>query len=585
MNRIPIWFGRDDRPLFGWLNLPERARSGAVLCRPIGAEEASSHRAFRCLAENLANLGVVTLEFDYTGTGDSAGDITDVVSTTTWVSDIRTAITYVRQTGIARVGLVGLRLGATLAATSADRNDIHALVLWDPCDTGKHFLREQRMLAAAMGTTPTQSSMSDGKIEIPGLLLPAGLAGAISSLSLEATAAPLAQRVLLLARPDRPSSPRVLKRLATENIEHGPAAGQEQFIDVEPGSAVMPERVIADITSWLSRTLNIDPVADIVPTQPESCERAVLAQAIGGPCVIEHCERVGSDGLFGIVSEPQGADNVAMPAVVLLNAGMLPHSGPARVWVEMARTWATHNVRVLRFDLGGLGDSPTRPGHPPDVAFPPEATDDLINAARFMAPDDPAGVVPVGLCSGGYHILEAALSLHFREAWLINPNAPRDAREARERRTVRPHQEAVRPLNQLTQRLRENAVVARVSTAILPAAAWWVLDKTRLFPSLAGALETAVANGTQLLVIYAKPEFLQFEKRSRWPVRRLERSGCCHFKVANSADHSLFDLTGRSEVTQLLTAQVLQKLVPDFTRLEATPNTDGSPTGHTTRTA
>ena len=37
----PLWFGPVERPLFGWFHVPAggRARSGGVLCPPIGDEE------------------------------------------------------------------------------------------------------------------------------------------------------------------------------------------------------------------------------------------------------------------------------------------------------------------------------------------------------------------------------------------------------------------------------------------------------------------------------------------------------------------------------------------------------------------
>src|ERR1039458_3363857 len=60
----------------------------------------------------------------------------------------------------------------------------------------------------------------------------------------------------------------------------------------------------------------------------------------------------------------------------------------ARLWVEMARSWAAQGVRVLRLDLGGLGDSPTRPGRQQDEVYPVEAIEDIIDAVRFIAPAD-----------------------------------------------------------------------------------------------------------------------------------------------------------------------------------------------------
>ena len=150
-----------------------------MLCRPIGLEALSAHRAYRCLAEQLAAKSMVTLQFDYAGTGDSAGDLTDVGSIGDWLSDIGTAIDFVRKTGVRRVGLIGLRLGATLAANAAADNDVEALVLWDPCATGRGFLREQQLLAVAIGTAPERTPAPQGGVEIPGLLLPEDLAETI----------------------------------------------------------------------------------------------------------------------------------------------------------------------------------------------------------------------------------------------------------------------------------------------------------------------------------------------------------------------------------------------------------------------
>ena len=584
LNATPIWFGPADRPLFGWLHLPEEASAGVVLCRPIGVEALSAGRAYRCLAERLAAKGVVALQFDYTGTGDSAGDPADVVSVGTWLSDIAAAIGCVRRTGVTRVGLIGLRLGATLAANAAADNDIEALVLWDPCETGRGFLREQRMLAIAIGVAPGGDPDSVEGIEIPGLLLPKDLAEAIGALRLGDSAGVLAPRVLLLTRPDRPSGASIQEQLSTQKIEYGEAIGQDQFIDVEPGASVMPEQVIGDIVSWLSRTLHGASVPIRGRAQPEWSPTAIVARPVSGHVIIERAVRIGAENLFGIITEPQDAQLAPMPAVLFVNAGLLPHSGPARLWVEMARSWAAQGVRVLRVDLGGLGDSPTRPGRQPDVVYPVEAIEDIIDAARFIAPEDAAGVVMVGLCSGGYHVLEGALSLDSRRAWVVNLGLPLVPPELTERGTVDSRRQAVRPLYSLTRRLWANDRIAHhriahLSVAATPALVWWVLDKLQLYPSSTGALETLARRGTELLVICGKPEFSLLAKRSRWAVRRLERSGHCHFEVVKSMDHSLFNFTGRAELTKLFTAQVLEKLVPEFGPHDTRVQKEGSTTG------
>jgi dienelactone hydrolase len=561
LKATPVWFGPVDRPLFGWLQLPEEAHAGVVLCRPIGLEALSVHRAYRRLAEKLVGEGMVTLLFDYTGTGDSAGDLEDLADTSTWVSDIGEAIEYVRQAGVSHVGLIGLRLGATLAANATADYEVDALVLWDPCETGRAFLREQRLLAATIGASPEDPAAAGG-VEIPGLLLPKNLAAAISALSLDNSAGALAQRLLLLTRPGRFSSARLQNRLSAHNVEQRDATGQDRFIDVEPGISVMPEEVVGDIVTWSSRSLDSAGVTTSVLTQPESWSVVCVARSESGGNVIERAVEIGAEKLFGVVTELQDAGRAPRPAVIFLNAGVCPHSGPARLWVDMARLWAIQGVRALRLDIGGLGDSPTRPGQRSDVAFPPEAIEDIRAAVQFMAPEDPSAVVLVGLSSGGYHGLEGALLLNSRRAWLVNPGWPRVPPEATE--ADGPHQRAARLLNPLIRRLLSSDRIARLNAEIVPSVAWWALDKLGLYPTPARTLENVAQRGTELLVVYGEPDYSWFTKRSsRWGMRRLERSGRCRLEVVQSMDHSLFNFAGRSELMRLFSAEVLDKLVPD----------------------
>ena len=55
MTATPLWFGPADRPLFGWLHVPDDGvvRGGAVLCPPVGYEAICAHRTFRVVAEEL----------------------------------------------------------------------------------------------------------------------------------------------------------------------------------------------------------------------------------------------------------------------------------------------------------------------------------------------------------------------------------------------------------------------------------------------------------------------------------------------------------------------------------------------------
>lgn len=115
------------------------------MCPPFGQEYLRAHRAFLQLAERLANLGFDVLRFDYFGCGDSAGDNQEG-RLDLWLENTKAAIEEVEALcGSARVSLVGLRLGAALAAQAqAGRPAPGALVLWDPVLDGPRYLESLR---------------------------------------------------------------------------------------------------------------------------------------------------------------------------------------------------------------------------------------------------------------------------------------------------------------------------------------------------------------------------------------------------------------------------------------------------------
>jgi pimeloyl-ACP methyl ester carboxylesterase len=268
---------------------------------------------------------------------------------------------------------------------------------------------------------------------------------------------------------------------------------------------------------------------------------------------------VGQRNLFGILAEPTTIRDGA-PSVVFINAGILPHSGPARIWVDLARRWAASGARVLRVDLSGIGDSPTPAGSPANLPYPIEAIEDTTEAAQFMAPDDPAGVVLVGLCSGAYHVLETATRLASRHAWLINPGSPMTLTSG-EGGARDPRRQAVRPLNPLTRRLRQIDPLVQAVNSLMPPAVWWVLDKVRLYPSPAGALDSLARLGTEMILICGDEEADRYMKRSLLTMRRLQRLRAFRFERVPGMDHSLFGRQGRLSAIRLLDAQIGEQLL------------------------
>lgn len=112
----------------------------------------------------------------------------------------------------------------------------------------------------------------------------------------------------------------------------------------------------------------------------------------------EVCCQLGEHrGLAGIISEPAGPRPRAV--CVLVNAGLVPKSGPYRLYVELARRLACDGIAALRFDLGGIGDSrPDASGQPLKERTSRElraAIDELLR--RYPEVRE---VIVGGVCSG-----------------------------------------------------------------------------------------------------------------------------------------------------------------------------------------
>jgi pimeloyl-ACP methyl ester carboxylesterase len=160
----PFFFGSSRRQLFGAYDQPpEGGRRAVVLCYPLAMEYLLAHANFRYLARQFAFAGWHVLRFDYFGTGDSAGDF-EAADHHQWLADIETAIEELKDISQApRVGLVGMRYGAALAAIAAGRRrDVEALALWDPVFDGPAYLSE---LGVSPGTVRVPSAIeADGDV-------------------------------------------------------------------------------------------------------------------------------------------------------------------------------------------------------------------------------------------------------------------------------------------------------------------------------------------------------------------------------------------------------------------------------------
>ena len=407
----PLFIGAERRYLFAWHHpaRPDVRRAAAVvLCPPIGYDYMCVYRPWRMLAGRLAGLGFDAFRFDYEGTGNSSGGPEQPRLVSAWLESVGRAIDEARTcTGSSSVALVGLRVGAALALrAAADRGGVERLVLWSPYPSGRAAVREMEAFARFSQQDHVPEPETDDYFYAAGYLVTRETADALTAFRPDDVVRRPAPDVLLVDRDDLSADPRLgdhLETLGAAVTRVRPPGTTDMLND--PALAKFPAEPLDAIADWLSAWRAAR--APEVPRGPYPSP--ALSGHARGDAFSERAVRFGPDDrLFGIVTAPDAAAPAA-PAIVLLNTGAEYHIGPHRLYVPMAREWAARGHLVLRYDLGGIGDSLEPPGAGQNVAYPAHALDDLRHATAFvrqLAPD--RKVIVLGLCSGGWLSFVAA---------------------------------------------------------------------------------------------------------------------------------------------------------------------------------
>ena len=420
----PIYFGSPGRPLFGWLHLPRDGarRVGVVLCGPSGYEAICTHRTIRTFAEQAAARGIPALRFDYDGTGDSAGLATDPDRVSHWLAGIGAAIDALkRNAGVDEVCLFGLRLGATLGSLAArGRTDIHSLIAFAPVVKVSAYLREIRALALARPATPPPPEVvaEKGLEEAAGFATTEDTRAALSAINLIDLDTAPAPRVLLLERDDLPVNDAWYRKLTAFGVEVEQCK-LDGYADMmrDAHASKVPVNSVATALEWL-----IARTSEARHGLPALVDSPTATFASPAPLRETAAWLDDSKLLFGVLTEP--ADDLRIEdVVVLVNSGTIHHIGPGRVYVTLARRCGARGMAALRADLSGVGDSEVRHGHPANAPYSGAAVGDVREAVEFARRRYPeARVHLVGLCSGAYHGLKAAVDgLPLTSVVMVNP--------------------------------------------------------------------------------------------------------------------------------------------------------------------
>jgi pimeloyl-ACP methyl ester carboxylesterase len=391
---VPVAF--DD--CLGWLH-PAAGGRGVVLCSAFGYEELCSRRTMYELAQTIARAGLPVLRFDYHGTADSTGSGEDAERVATWISNIGAAVDVLRrETGVAEVALVGLRLGALLAAhAAAERDDIAALALLAPPKSGRAYVRELEALAHLL-VAPSGATPAFAGLEVAGFRVAHATLDSLSRLDWPQRATQPASRLLVMS-PDHVRTKAVAARLGKlgASLEEVPFDAYAQMM-CDPTASVVPAQAVARLTVWLAAD------APNTGASPVAHRKPVLV----GEHYVETPAVLGDRGrLVGIYCRPL-TGKPPQKAVVFVNAGAIYHIGWARMYVEMARELARSGIASLRLDLAGIGDSEAPPEGAP--ALYTVLTDDIRAAIDWLELRGIRDLTVFGSCSGAYQAFHAAIS-------------------------------------------------------------------------------------------------------------------------------------------------------------------------------
>jgi alpha/beta superfamily hydrolase len=601
MSAEPLFFGPPERPLFGWLHRPPPERApgaGLIICNPFGNEALCAHRTIRHLSARASSAGFAVLRFDYDGTGDSAGHSFEAERVAAWLASIQSAADTLKEaTGVGRLYVAGLRLGAALAALAClERSDVRGLIAIAPVVNGGAYVRELKLLQRAIDARRDLLHREDANfLESAGFLLTAHTQASLKEINLTRLPRAPCERVLILDRAEMPVDLALLPALRALGgaVDRVAVRGYTEMM-LDPHENIVPEQILAGALRWLeNQERSVVPAAHAaMPSAAAPASTARRSVTLAPPAVTDPATGSGPQlpvqealvqfggqaQLFGVLSTPAGSHSPpdSASAVVLLNAGAVHHVGPNRLYVTLARHLARLGHTVLRMDIAGIGDSDPWAGEPENVVYSHAALQDVRHGVDFLRRDHGArDVRVVGLCSGAYYAFKAAVArLPLDDAVIVNPLTffwkdgmslayPRH-RVATDIKRYRINSFSIASwrkllsgqvdLRQLSQVLWRHLRVA-LATPVRAAAR----AAGRPFPDdLPTELRHAAAAGISLQFVFSDgdPGFELLCQQGGGSARRMQARDELTVSVIAAADHTFTDLKARAALIDVLTRKV-----------------------------
>lgn len=383
------------------------SRRGVLLCPAFGLEGLTARRAYADLADRLAARGLPSLVFDWHGTGDALGDDRDPNRVAAWTASFHAAADALRRHGLVEeIAVVGLRLGATVAArAAASRSDVAFFAALAPVVSGRVHMREQEVLSRLLrvrGDADVSDADDEGGFAVAGFFTSSATAAELKSIDLRRLDSPPAPGILVVAREGEGASAELAAHWGGQGalVRSELFEGLDAFL-TDPTNTVAPDAVWNRLVEHLS---------DGAAPRGKTAARSSFPTVSNAPGWSEEATFFGPERrLFGILTTPH-APRVAAPWVVVLDAGRNPHVGWGRQNVELARKLAEQGRIVFRFDQAGVGDGRNHPDGPREVLYSSESIADVDAALDLLTSRGGERFALVGSCSGAHLAFHAALA-------------------------------------------------------------------------------------------------------------------------------------------------------------------------------
>lgn len=381
---------------------------GVLIVPGITHEEQTMAVGLVALARELADSGMPTLLIDLAGTAHGTGDLSDPDIGHRWDDDVRSAVRHMRDSGIRHVVVVGVRLGALVAAHATVDDPVDLMVMWAPVLSGRRYVREMQMMQAS--ATETVRATLPG-ITVAGFNLPPALVDHLRQLDAAKLDGKPASRLCIVDSAER---------LDALDAEHPLVAAvpvdRVQVVDTDQWlftSAEDHPAPFADIATVRDRIDALAPrvreAGACVPAQPDLGDRRTNEFDHDGAPICEERVRFGHEmfgdagSLSGIQSGPADGfhDPGRTPAYVAVTG-----VGPGRIFVDFARREAAAGRVCLRFELSGFGTSTRRPHGGWADFYQPTAQADIAAAVDVLVAAGHSEVHVVGFCAGAWSAIQ-----------------------------------------------------------------------------------------------------------------------------------------------------------------------------------